>query len=204
MKKIITHLMVLLTLVGLSTIQLNAQTTRPATTKPMMKKTAVDLMSSNIGWKAYKVGGSHEGMLKLKSADLDYADGILKGGSFTIDMASISVTDLEGEWRDKLVGHLKSPDFFSVEEFPTATFTITNVFSRGANGDYKIVGDLQLKGITKEVKFNALFNNGVATADLELDRTDFEIKYGSSTFLGNLGDKTIYDEFELTINLVTK
>ena len=196
--------MVLLTILGLSTIQLNAQTTRPATTKPMMKKTAVDLVNSNIGWKAYKVGGSHEGMLKLKSADLDYSDGTIKGGSFTIDMSSISVTDLEGEWRDKLVGHLKSPDFFSVEEFPTATFTITNVYSRGAKGDYKVVGDLKLKGISKEVRFNTVINNGVATADLELDRTDYDIKYGSSTFLGNLGDKTIYDEFELTINLVIK
>ena len=164
----------------------------------------VDLSSSHIGWKAYKVGGAHEGHLKLKSADLQFEGQELIGGSFIIDMTSITVTDLEGEWADKLTGHLKSPDFFAVEDHPTASFKIKNVYSRGAPGDYKIVGDLSIKGFTKEIKFNALFDNGVGTANLSLDRTDFEIKYGSSTFLGNLGDKTIYDDFDLELKLVTK
>lgn len=182
----------------LGIFNLNAQTSQPSSSQN------VDLSSSLISWKAYKVGGSHEGNLSLNAANLIYDNGVLTGGSFTIDMTSIDVTDLEGEYKQKLIGHLASPDFFSVETHPTATFTIKNVYSRGAVGDYKIVGDLTIKGITKELKFNALFDSGVATAALTIDRTDFDIKYGSSTFLGALGDKTIYDDFELNIKLVSK
>lgn len=169
---------------------------------------SVDTEASEITWKAYKVTGSHEGTLAIKDGQLDFKDGQLTGGSFEIDMNSIKVTDLDGQGAAKLEGHLKSPDFFGVENHPSAAFTITKVVSRGTPGDYRVTGDITIKETTKEIRFNAEVvekeGNYIATADVKLDRTDFNVRYGSGSFFENLGDKTIYDEFDLNIKLVTK
>ncbi len=113
----------------------------------------VNLSKSNILWKGYKVTGSHEGTLALKSGSLEYAEDKLIGGNFEIDMNTLTCTDLEGKGKGKLEGHLKSADFFGVSDYPTARFEITKVVSRGTPGDYKIVGNLTLKENTKEIKF---------------------------------------------------
>jgi len=168
----------------------------------------VNTEKSVITWKGYKVTGQHAGTLQIKNGNLDFEDGILKGGNFDIDMTSISTTDLSGGMAKKLDGHLKSPDFFGIEKFPTAKFVITKVISRGAKGDYKIIGNLTIKETTKEIKFNAKVDEegGVktATADVTIDRTDFDVRYGSGSFFDSLGDKTIYDEFDLSIKLVVE
>ena len=168
----------------------------------------VDTSASTVTWKGYKVTGSHEGTIDLQRGDLNFSNGVLTGGSFTIDMSTIAATDITGEYAQKLEGHLKSPDFFGVEKFPTAKFIITNVASRGTAGEYRVTGDLTIKETTKQVKFNAVVTEEmgkyVATADLKLDRTEFDVRYGSGSFFDNLGDKTIYDEFDLGIRLVTK
>ncbi|MEL6832816.1 MAG: YceI family protein [Bacteroidota bacterium] len=167
---------------------------------------AVDTSDSVISWKGYKVLGSHEGTLNLTNGDLQMQDGALVGGSFVIDMGSINCTDLDGEAKGNLEGHLKSADFFGVEKHPTATFDITNVVSRGTAGSYKITGDLTIKETTKAVRFNVQISeeNGqqVATGEVQIDRSDFDVRYGSGSFFDNLGDKTIYDEFDLGIRLV--
>lgn len=167
----------------------------------------VNVEKSDIVWKGYKVTGSHTGTIKLKSGKLDFDGDKLAGGSFEIDMASITCTDLEGEWKQKLVNHLKSDDFFGVDKHPTARFVITQAVSRGTPGDYKIVGDLTIKGITKQIKFFAKVTdeNGVKTAaaDIKVDRSDFNVRFGSGSFFDNLGDKTIYDEFDLVVKLVS-
>ncbi len=167
---------------------------------------SVDTAKSTVSWKAYKVTGAHEGTITIKNGQLDMADGVLTGGSFDIDMTTINCTDLEGEWKGKLEGHLNSPDFFNTAEFPGANLKITRVVPKGTPGDYKVTANLTIKNITKEVKFYTHVEDGgqqaTATADLTIDRTDFDIRYGSGSFFDNLGDKTIYDEFELKINLV--
>lgn len=167
---------------------------------------SLDLEESVIVWKARKVTGAHDGTVKLQSGNLEFTNGMLSGGSFVIDMNTIDCRDLQGEWKDKLVGHLKSPDFFGVEKFPTSKFTITNVISRGKPGEYKIVGNLTIKETTKEIKFNALIDDGgetrTGTASITIDRSEYDIRYGSGTFFDNLGDKTIYDEFDLEVSLV--
>lgn len=167
----------------------------------------VNVEKSNIAWNGYKVTGSHNGNIQLKSGNLDFDGDKLVGGAFDIDMASITCNDLEGEWNQKLVGHLKSDDFFSVDKYPTAKFVITQVVSRGTPGDYKIVGDLTIKGITKEIKFlaNVKEEDGqkVATAEIKVDRSEFNVRFGSGSFFDNLGDKTIYDEFDLEVTLVS-
>lgn len=167
------------------------------------------ITSSKVEWKGHKVTGSHFGTIDVQSGNLDFdAEGSLTGGMITIDMNTITTADLTGEYADKLVGHLKSDDFFGVANHPTATLKITKVASKGTPGDYKITADVTIKETTKSIKFYAnIANEGenkVATADLKIDRTDFNVRYGSGSFFDSLGDKTIYDEFELSVRLVVK
>lgn len=167
----------------------------------------VDTQASVITWKGYKVAGSHEGTIKVKNGTLEYTDGLLSGGTFEIDMNSMTVTDLKGGSAEKLLGHLKSEDFFGVEKYPTTTFKINNVVPQGPNR-YKISGDITIKKTTKTIKFIATTtddaNGMTAKADIKIDRSDFNVKYGSGSFFSNLGDKTIYDEFDLSVSLVVK
>ncbi|MBI1224532.1 MAG: YceI family protein [Bacteroidetes bacterium] len=169
---------------------------------------SVDTNASNIVWKGYKVTGEHTGNVKIKSGSLQMQDGILKGGSFDIDMNSITSTDLQGDMAGKLIGHLKSDDFFGVANHPTAKFVITRALPQDTKGNYKIIGNLTIKETTKEVKFlaNVANTNGkpTATGKITIDRSEFDVKYGSGSFFDGLGDKTIYDDFDLQVNLVTK
>ena len=167
-----------------------------------------DITSSTVTWKGYKVTGSHEGTIDLQSGNLDYnAEGNLTGGTITIDMASLACTDLSGKSAQKLVGHLQSDDFFGVATYPTATLTITDVAPKGTPGDYKVTADLTIKETTESIKFYAQVKDQegtrVATADLKIDRTDYDVRYGSGSFFDNLGDKTIYDEFDISVKLVS-
>ena len=166
-----------------------------------------DVSKSEVTWKASKVTGKHNGSVTLKDGGLQFTDGVLSGGSFTVDMTTLGSDDLEGEWKGKLDGHLKSEDFFGVEKFPTATFNITKVAAKGTPGDYKVAGDITIKETTKEIKFYAHVEDEgdmkVATADITLDRTDYDVRYGSGSFFDGLGDKTIYDDFELSVKLVS-
>jgi polyisoprenoid-binding protein YceI len=176
------------------------------TLAPVRESVQVDTTQSVITWKAYKVTGSHTGTVVLKSGSLNFGDTGLSGGSFVIDMTSITNTDMSGGGKEKLENHLKSADFFNVESHPTASFDITKVVSRGTPGDYKVVGNVTIKGINKEIRFNAHIDESakprVVTADIQLDRSDFDVRFRSGSFFENLGDKTIYDEFDLSVKLV--
>jgi len=175
--------------------------------KPPVKVPA-DLTSSYVKWTGYKVTGKHFGKVMLKSGALEFEGTNLVGGSFEMDMTSIKVEDLGAEGAKKLEGHLKSDDFFGIATYPTAKFVITKVISRGTPGAYKIVGNFNLKAATKELRFNAgiktVEGKETAVAKITLDRSEYDIRYGSGSFFENLGDKTIYDEFDLEINLVYK
>ncbi len=169
----------------------------------------LNVQSSKLVWKADKVTGSHTGNLQFKSGTLLTKDGKLTGGSFEVDMTTINDTDLEGEWKQKMDGHLKSEDFFNIEKYPTAKFEITKVeFTPTDRAAYKIVGKLTIKGVTNEVMFNAKVSvDGktlTATTEFKIDRTKWGIKYGSGQFFSDLGDKMINDEFLVTISLVAE
>ena len=165
----------------------------------------VDVNSSSIVWTGYKVTGKHTGNVKVKNGTIQLTSGTLTGGSFEIDMTSITDTDLEGEWAGKLVGHLKSEDFFGVDKYPTSKFVITRVIPQDTKGNYKIIGNLTIKSTTHEEKFfaNVTENSGVVTANgkITIDRSQYDVKYGSGSFFDGLGDKTIYDEFDLQVSL---
>jgi polyisoprenoid-binding protein YceI len=166
----------------------------------------VDVKSSNIVWKGYKVTGEHTGDVKLKSGSIQFTDGALTGGTFVVDMTSITNTDMEGEWSDKLVGHLKSEDFFGVEKYPTAKLVVSRAIPQDTKGNYKVLGKLTIKETTKDVKFFVNVteegNSVKATGSLKVDRSDYNVRYGSGSFFDGLGDKTIYDEFDLNISVV--
>lgn len=160
----------------------------------------VNVKESKVNWKGYKVTGEHEGTINLKEGSLIFTDNQLTGGSFVIDMTTINTTDLSGDMKGKLDGHLKSDDFFGVAKFPTASFKITSV--SGKDKLYRVTGDLTIKGITKSTSFAMqIVDDQTATAALKIDRTKFGIEYQSSSFIENLKDKAIYDEFDLNVTL---
>jgi polyisoprenoid-binding protein YceI len=170
-----------------------------------------DLQKSSIEWFAKKVTGEHNGTVKLSNGGLDVEAGKLKGGSFEIDMTSITVVDLtDADYNAKLTNHLKSDDFFSVEKNPKAVFKITKAAPIGhaktGENNYTITGDLTIKGITNSLTFPAKVNisgsQADATAKFDIDRTKYDVKFRSGKFFENLGDKMIYDNFTIDLKLV--
>jgi polyisoprenoid-binding protein YceI len=164
---------------------------------------SIDVEASSITWVGKKVTGSHTGLINLKSGEIKMDEnGNLSSAQFLIDMTSIRCTDLEGDSAAKLEGHLKSDDFFGIAQFETAKLDVKRFVPNGRTGEYKAIADLTIKGITKEIKFYVMTTKGGAKANITVDRTDFNVKYGSGSFFDNLGDKTIYDNFDLAVNLV--
>ena len=164
------------------------------------EKKEIKVENSKVVWKGYKVTGSHEGTIAIKSGHLNFNEDKLTGGAFLIDMSTITNTDLEGEYKGKLEGHLKSDDFFGVEKYPTASLIFTKVKSTGKNS-YKVIGDLTIKGISETVSFELSVYGSKANASLKVDRSKFDVRYGSTSFFDGLKDKAIYDEFDIIADL---
>jgi polyisoprenoid-binding protein YceI len=164
------------------------------------KTQTVDAANSSIHWLGKKVTGQHEGFIQLKSGALEMENGQLTGGAFVVDMATLYSTDLQGESKANLEGHLKSDDFFGVAQHPEATFKIKNA-TKKSEGVYAINGEFTIKGITNPASFDMTVGENSATAKVVIDRSKFNIRYGSSSFFDNLGDKVIYDDFELDVTL---
>jgi len=165
------------------------------------EKREVKTDESTVTWKAYKVTGAHTGIVNLKEGALMFDEGKLTGGNFTVDMTTLVNSDLEGEYKGKLEGHLKSDDFFGVATHQYAKLVFIKVDPSGKNS-YEVTGDLTIKGITKAVIFDVSIYGSKATVSLKVDRTNYDIKFRSGNFFENLGDKTIYDEFDLVVDLV--
>lgn len=168
----------------------------------------IDPSGSMVEWIGYKPTGQHNGTLSIKSGSLYLIEGIPVGGEFTIDMQSIKVLDLEDpEWNGKLTGHLKSADFFDVENHAEAKFVITRIVKNKAGSPaYTLTGNLTIKNITKSISFGTDVQLDGTTAtgktpQFTVDRTDFDIKYKSNKFVEGLKDDFINDEFSLTITL---
>jgi polyisoprenoid-binding protein YceI len=165
----------------------------------------VDTAKSSVKWLAKKVTGQHTGTIGIKEGNLVVEKGKVTGGKVVIDMQSIVDVDLtDAAMNAKLIGHLKSPDFFEVATFPTAELAITKVVSNGNSHTFS--GNLTIKGITNPASFTATSakdgKNTVYTGTLTIDRSKYNVRYGSKSFFDNLGDKVIYDEFTLDFSLV--
>lgn len=161
----------------------------------------VNVEQSIIKWTGKKVTGQHEGTIKIESGNLTFDGDKLTGGNFVIDMTTITVTDLEGKGKANLEGHLKSDDFFGVDTHNKATFAITGAKKLDGN-NYDVNGDLTIKNISNPISFTMTVDGKTATAKVIVDRSKFDVRYGSPSFFNDLKDKAIYDDFELNVNLV--
>lgn len=166
-------------------------------------KYTADTEQSKLLWLGEKVTGQHTGTINLQSGWLTWKDNKIVAGEFLVDMASIKDTEANA----RLEGHLKSDDFFGTEKYPVSKLVITGStpFDKGTG---VISGTLTIKGISNKVEFKAALqkqdSNMWFYSNLIIDRTLYNIRYGSGSFFDNLGDKTIFDEFKLKISLLVK
>ena len=160
----------------------------------------IPVNAATIEWKGYKIAYERWGTIELESGELDFDEGILSGGNFVVDMTSIQVTSLVGGKKANLEKHLRSDDFFGVEQFPIATMVITGV-EKTADG-YTVTGDFTIKGQTHPVIFPMAVNGNTATAKVKIDRSKYNVRYGSDSFFNNLGNRVIYNEFDLNVELI--
>lgn len=161
----------------------------------------VDTAQSSVVWTGTKVTGSHTGTVAIKSGNVIVENGVIKGGKFVLDMNTISSTDLEGEWKEKLDGHLKADDFFAVETYPEASFEITEVKAGATPSDLVVSGNLTIKGITKNIAFDAkaeeVTDNTVKySADFNIAREDWGVTYEGKK------DDLISKEINFKVNVV--
>lgn len=194
--------------------QVNLKTNNIETTVSAKAKTYKVLLDrSEVKWNAKKVTGEHYGKISLQSGQILVDKNKVTGGTFVIDMNSLTVDDIKDQnMNGKLVGHLKADDFFGTDKFSTATFTITSVkpIAKAAAGqpNNTVTGDLTMKGVTNPVTFPAtiIVKDGIATAvaDVKVDRTKYDIRYRSNNFFENLGDKAINDDFTVSLNVSAK
>jgi polyisoprenoid-binding protein YceI len=161
---------------------------------------------SVVKWNGKKVSGEHYGTINLKEGTLEVEDNKLKSGVVHMDMNSIVCEDITNESSNqRLVGHLKSDDFFSVDKHPVAKFEIKDVKHKAGN-QYTLTGNLTIKEITHPVTFDAAVDvrdkQLTAKGKMEVDRTLYDIRFRSGRFFSGLGDNLIYDTFTLDFDIV--
>lgn len=194
------------TIYSLAVLALFALTFFAFTESPTVAKFKVDPQASSLIWTGKKLTGQHTGTIAIALGELTTDGKLVKEATFEIDVNSITVTDItDNDGNAKLVGHLKSDDFFGTTKFPKASFVLTSLTQKSGN-EYLVKGKLTIKGKSNDIEFPAtIVNDGkkvTATARIVVDRTKFDIRYGSESFFDNLGDKVIYDDFELELKLV--
>lgn len=166
----------------------------------------INTSTSKMEWVGKKIGGQHSGDVKFESGSVAVKGGKVTTGDATINMNTINTTDLQGEWKDKLDGHLKDGDFFNVAEFPTSAIKVTKVaYKKGKGTNAVITGMLTIKGKTNPIIFPATISvkDGKVTinATLTIDRTKWGINYGSGSIFKEMADKAINDIIEFTLNI---
>lgn len=163
----------------------------------------IETSQSSIKWTGRELStSSHYGTINLLSGQFEVSNGQILNGEFIVDMTSINNQDMEGDSKSKLEGHLKSDDFFSVDSHPTALLSIQGS-ELVSEGKWNVTANLTIKGITHSVDFEMRRSEEGWLANLVFDRSKYDVKFRSGTFFENLGDKLIYDDIELAINLTT-
>lgn len=167
------------------------------------KNLSVDLTASTLHWKGEMLGlYSHDGNVGVTNGNVTMKDGVITGGSFTIDMAAITPLDNGYDEADhskaNLIGHLSSPDFFDTANHPTATFTIT-----GATAT-TVTGNLTLKGKTnpETVENLTLTADGTGAkiaGKMKVDRKKYDVNFDMP-----VKDKVLSNDINFDINLVVK
>ena len=164
----------------------------------------LDTSKSSIKWIGKELTTSqHYGSLQFESGTLRFEDEKPHSGLFVVDMTTIKDIDLPQGTAERLEGHLKSDDFFSVTTHPKATLTITGATAQ-ENGTFQVIADLTIKGITHPAVFDLIPADKYWIANLVIDRSKFNVRFRSGTFFQNLGDKLILDDIELETQLFFK
>ena len=206
----------LFAIVGLIALTTSCKEEKKAVTqeaKPVQEmvtatKYKADPAKTFITWDAHKLVGGHQGTINASGGVLKVENGKLVGGSFIIDVNSITCTDIPaGGKNDKLIAHLKNEDFFETEKFPNGAFEITSVTNKA--GKDIIAGNLSLKGVKKNIEFPAMVTISeaslmITSEEFVIDRTDFNIMHNSAKTAdaAALGDYLIKDNVHITVNII--
>ncbi len=160
----------------------------------------VDTQMSTVEWIGRKIGKKHIGRILVKSGKCIFTNGVLKGGELILDMNSISNIDLDETYKNYLINHLKSDDFFAVDKYPEAKLVFEEIDKLNAIGsmpNYRIKALLTIKDITKEIEFNAFIHDSegkmIFNAHFDIDRTRWNVKYGSEVFFSKVGIHIVDD-----------
>jgi polyisoprenoid-binding protein YceI len=170
----------------------------------------VDTKLSKLEWFGSKKSGNHNGTIEFSGGEIHDNHGNLTG-SVEVDMNTIKNTDISDEtYRGKLEGHLKSADFFDAAKYPKSVFVITSATPLSnpttAGATHMVKGNLTIKDKTNEISFEAMIKDElgkkICTGSAVIDRSKYDIRYGSKTFFADIGEKVIYDEFTLKFYIV--
>ncbi len=164
---------------------------------------------SEIKWEGKKIlikDWVDSGVITIASGNAAVEKGMVTDGDLVIDMTSIKAMKTgANSGEDKLSGHLKSADFFDVEKYPTSEFKITSVLL-DENNNYKVAGDLTIKETTKNIEFPVIISMDsdklVIEGEINVNRADYNVRYGSQSFFNDLGNNVIDDNFTLKVKLV--
>ena len=186
----------IVTLLALSSLNVFAQTYK------------IDTSASKIVYVGKKVTGEHTGNISLKSGNITLKGDEIANGEFVADMNSLTSTDItDPEYNKKYVMHMTSPDFFDTAKFPESKLVISG--SKKTAKGLEVKGNLTLLGQTKPVSFvvtdiKKTDDQFSGKSNLTLNRTQWGLKYGSTSFFKGLGDKAIHDEFTLAVEIAAK
>ena len=173
-----------------------------------MAKFQIQKSSSTVNWTGKKVLGLHTGIVNVSGGNIELENNRINGGEVVVDMNSIIITDIENaKTNQDFKNHLFNDDFFAVDKFPTSVLVINDGVSTG-NDQYQLNGVLTIKDISHPVSFPAKVEVVTDTlhslGELVIDRTLYNIRYGSGKFIDNLGDSLIYDDFVLQFKLIAQ
>ncbi|MDP4185804.1 MAG: YceI family protein [Bacteroidota bacterium] len=177
-------------------------------TKTAVVNYKLDQEKSEVKWTGKKVTGQHTGTIQLKSGMIVFKGSAVQSGNFVVDMKTIVDADIQDkDSNSKLIGHLNSEDFFGTEKYPTATYTFNKAEKLNGN-QYVFKGKLTIKGTTKDYDVKATVSQDktsyTAVGQMNIDRTAYNIRYGSGKFFDKLGDKVINDTFTLEFKVTVK
>ena len=168
----------------------------------------MDNDNSSIKWTGRELSTkSHYGSLQMKNGSLTVNTDGTVNGIIKIDMTTIDCEDLQGRSKASLERHLRSDDFFSVESHPIATLTFKSEGGIGAGNKLAFNGELEIKGISHPISFESELKSVdpkvSALVDMTFDRSKYNVRFRSGTFFQNLGDKLIYDDIEISVDIRT-
>lgn len=169
----------------------------------------LSVTESLLRWEGRNVNGSHYGTIPMKSGFLDARNMI---GEMVLDMAGLKDMSLDGDdLQPVLEAHLRSDDFFFTTMFPEATFRMTAMQPvpdcPATLPNFRMMGQLKMRGASKDV-FAAVQLRNVADGkltmqgNLDFDRTEWGVIYGSSRFFQHLGYHVVYDLVSVDFRLV--